>query len=77
MEGLKIKFIGKSIPSVPTKEIKDQCLSTDALTHGKVYEVLSVEKGWYRIFDDDGDDRYSEDELPGYIYPPELFEIVR
>ena len=37
------------------------------LTHGKIYEVLSVEKGWYRIKDDSGED---------YLYPPEGFEIV-
>ena len=35
------------------------------LTNGKIYEVLSVEKGWYRIVDDSGED---------YLYPPELFE---
>lgn len=38
------------------------------LTHGKIYEVLSVEKGWYRIKDDSGED---------YLYPPEGFEIVQ
>ena len=37
------------------------------LTHGKIYEVLSVEKGWYRIKDDSGED---------YLYPPDGFEIV-
>ena len=37
------------------------------LTHDKVYEVLSVEKGWYRVVDDSGDD---------YLYPPEYFEVV-
>lgn len=37
------------------------------LTHGKEYEVLSVEKGWYRIIDDSGED---------YLYPPEYFDIV-
>ena len=37
------------------------------LTHGKIYEVLTVEKGWYRIVDDSGED---------YLYPPEMFEIV-
>lgn len=37
------------------------------LTHGKVYEVLSIEKGWYRIVDDSEED---------YLYPPDLFEIV-
>lgn len=37
------------------------------LTHDKVYTVLAVEKGWYRIVDDSGDD---------YLYPPEQFEVV-
>lgn len=38
-----------------------------ALTHDKVYTVLAVEKGWYRVVDDSGDD---------YLYPPEQFEVV-
>ena len=37
------------------------------LTGGKVYEVLSVERDWYRIVDDSGED---------YLYPPELFELM-
>lgn len=37
------------------------------LTHDKVYTVLGVEKGWYRIVDDSGED---------YLYPPEQFEVV-
>lgn len=37
------------------------------LTHNKIYDVISVEKGWYRIVDDSGED---------YLYPPEQFEIV-
>lgn len=37
------------------------------LTHNQTYHVLSVEKGWYRIIDDSGDD---------YLYPPDNFEIV-
>ena len=37
-------------------------------THGKIYDVLSVEEGWYRIVDDSGDD---------YLYPPDAdFEII-
>ena len=32
-----------------------------------VYEVLSVERDWYRIVDDSGEN---------YLYPPELFELV-
>lgn len=38
------------------------------LTNGKIYDVISVEKDWYRIKDDSGDD---------YLYPPECFEIVK
>ena len=37
------------------------------LTHDKIYDVLSVEKDWYRVVDDSGDD---------YLYPPENFEII-
>lgn len=37
------------------------------LTHDKTYSVVSVEKGWYRIVDDSGED---------YLYPPGQFEIV-
>lgn len=37
------------------------------LTHGKVYDVISIEKDWYRILDDTNDD---------YLYPPNIFEIV-
>ena len=36
-------------------------------TNSKIYDVLSVEKGWYRIVDDSGDD---------YLYPPQMFEVV-
>ena len=37
------------------------------LTHGKIYDVVGIEKDWYRIVDDSGED---------YLYSPELFEIV-
>ena len=33
------------------------------LTHDKVYTVLGMEKGWYRLVDDSGED---------YLYPPEM-----
>jgi len=35
--------------------------------YGKVYDVISIERGWYRIIDESQED---------YIYPPEEFEIV-
>lgn len=37
------------------------------LTHGKIYDVLSVEKDWYRVIDDSGED---------YLYPPQHFEVI-
>ena len=37
------------------------------LLHGKVYDVISIEKEWYRIIDEEGED---------YLYPPDIFEIV-
>jgi len=36
-------------------------------THSKIYYVLTIEKGWYRIVDDSGED---------YLYPPDNFEII-
>lgn len=38
------------------------------LTHGKTYEVLAVERGWYRIVDDSGED---------YLYPQHMFDVLR
>lgn len=38
-----------------------------AMKHGKIYTVLSVEKGWYRIMSEIGED---------YLFPPEAFEVV-
>lgn len=37
------------------------------LTNGDIYEVISVERGWYRVVDDGGED---------YLYPPDEFEVV-
>ena len=33
----------------------------------KIYDVISIEKKWYRVIDDSGED---------YIYSPEQFEVV-
>jgi hypothetical protein len=49
---MKVKYKGKSSVS---------------LTQDKVYNVLSVEMGDYRIIDDTGED---------YIFPAENFETV-
>ena len=42
------------------------CL-TRAFNEEDVYDVLSIEKGWYRIYTELDDD---------YLFPPEFFEIV-
>ena len=49
---MKVKYIGKDLV---------------AIIHGKTYDVMSVEKGWYRIMTELGED---------YLFPPEVFEIV-
>ena len=38
-----------------------------AFIRGKVYEVMSIEEGYYRIMTELDDD---------YLFPPELFDIV-
>lgn len=40
---------------------------TIALDRSKIYAVLSIEKGWYRIMTELDED---------YLFPPDLFEIV-
>ena len=34
------------------------------LLNGKKYKVINVERGWFRIIDETGED---------YLYPPDLF----
>ena len=59
---MKVRFIGESDPVM--------------LLHGKIYDVISIEKGWYRIIDEEGVDE--DMDVQGYLYPPDadLFEIV-
>ncbi len=59
---LKVKYIGKREVDVPNS----YRIFIDLLP-GKVYEVLSVEDGWYRLIDESEED---------YLYPPENFEEV-
>lgn len=49
---MKVRYIGEDLV---------------AMKHGKTYEVLAVEKGWYRIKTELGED---------YLFPPESFEII-
>jgi len=37
------------------------------ISFGKTYDVIDVEKGWYRIIDNSGED---------YLYPPEIFKVI-
>ncbi len=37
------------------------------LTNGKIYDVISIERDWYRI---------ETDMLGDYLFPPGMFEIV-
>lgn len=50
---MKVRYIGEK--------------KTPALEQNKLYDVLSVEKGWLRIMTELGED---------YLFPPEAFEIV-
>lgn len=50
---MKVKYVGK--------------VDTLALIAGAVYDVISVEKGWYRIMTELGED---------YLFPPAFFEVV-
>ena len=50
---MKVKYIGDSDPVY--------------VINGKIYDVISIENGWYRIVDEENED---------YLYPPELFKII-
>ena len=50
---MKVKWLGKTDFLV--------------LTNNKIYDVISIERGWYRIIDDLDED---------YLYPPDMFEVV-
>jgi len=49
---MKVRYLGKDLI---------------AMIHGKVYDVISIERGWYRIMTELDED---------YLFPPEAFEIV-
>ena len=59
---LKVKYIGEKEISVPDS----YKIFLDVIPN-KIYEVLSIEKGRYRIIDESEED---------YLYPPEKFEVV-
>lgn len=49
---MKVKYLGESGLS---------------LTNGKIYTVIAIEKEWYRIIDNTGED---------YLYSPDEFSVV-
>ncbi len=51
-EIMKVRYIGKDIV---------------ALEKGKIYDVISIERGWYRILTELEED---------YLFPPGTFDIV-
>lgn len=50
---MKVKYVGSKV--------------SISLTEGKIYQVISIESGWYRIIDDTGED---------YLYSPDDFEAI-
>ena len=50
---MKVRYIGKDLV---------------AMKKGKIYSVISVEKGWFRVMTEIGED---------YLFPPEVFEILK
>lgn len=50
---MKVKYIGEH--------------DTPAIDRKKIYDVISVEKGWYRIMTELDED---------YLFPPKVFEII-
>ena len=50
---MKVKYLGK--------------VNTLALEKGKIYDVISVERGWFRIMTELDDD---------FLFPPDQFEII-
>lgn len=59
---LKIKYIGEAQIDEPNS----YKIFMDVVPN-KIYDVLSIEGGWYRIVDESGED---------YMYPPNKFEVV-
>lgn len=50
---MKVKYLGK--------------VKTVALEDGKIYNIMSIERGWYRIMTELDED---------YLFPPEHFEVI-
>ncbi len=57
---MKVKYKGESDPV--------------SLINGKIYECLGEENGLLRVIDEEGYDE--NEEIQGYLYEKEIFEIV-
>lgn len=60
---MRVKYIGKTNNLI--------------LTHNNIYDVISIEKGWYRIKIDSEDNEPNNFGKVGYLFPPKLFEEVK
>lgn len=45
-----------------------------SLIQGKIYDVIGIEDGFYRIIDEEGFD--PDEDVQGYLFSPNDFEIV-
>ena len=61
---MKVRYTGKNANNNPQRKLS---LYTGDLEKNKIYEVLSIERGWYRIIDNSHED---------YLYPKSEFEII-
>ena len=52
VNGMRVKYTGPDLVAMKT---------------GKVYDVISIENGWYRIMTEIDED---------YLFPPKVFEII-
>ena len=66
MSKLRLKSTGSRTAVIDKVRYIGDTVSLE-LTHGKIYSVLSIERGWYRIVDDTGED---------YLYPAGNFEVI-
>ncbi len=62
----KSRIFHKEVVRVKVKYIGSDYLGT-AFESEKTYDVIAVEKGWYRIMTELDED---------YLFPPECFEII-
>ena len=60
----QVRIFYKGVVGIIVKYIGQELV---AIEKGKIYNVISVEKGWFRIMTELDED---------YLFPPELFEVI-